>query len=334
MATTGKYNALTDVEGILVGHYTDTDAASGVTVVICAEGAVTGVDVRGSAPGTRETDLLAPTNLVEKAQAVVLSGGSVFGLAAADGVVRWLAKKGFGFPLDNGHVAPIVPAAVLYDLGRGADFVPPIRAEWGEKACREANNGPVACGCVGAGTGAWSGSIKGGLGNASLILNSGVVVAALVAVNSAGSAINPDTGCPWEIGLEIGNEFGQQGKRAVSLPLLTESAPVKNTTIGIIATDAILTKAQAQKVAQMTHDGMARAIRPSHTMFDGDAIFCMATGKRKLPESSGFFSTPQAQAINEIGHSAADCMSRAITRAILTAESLAGKTAFCDLKTR
>ncbi len=334
MATIGKYNAPTDVDGILVGHYTNTDAASGVTVVICAEGAVTGVDVRGSAPGTRETDLLAPTNLVEKAQAVVLSGGSVFGLAAADGVVRWLAKKGSGFPLDKGHVAPIVPAAVLYDLGRGADFVPPIGADWGENACREANNGPVACGCVGAGTGAWSGSIKGGLGSASLILDSGVTVAALVAVNSAGSVINPDTGCPWEIGLQIGNEFGQQGKRAVRLPLLTESAPVKNTTIGIIATDAILTKAQAQKIAQMAHDGMARAIRPSHTMFDGDVIFCMATGKRKLPESSGFFSTPQAPAINEIGHTAADCMSRAIIRAILTASSIAGKTAFCDLELR
>lgn len=334
MATTGKYNALTDVEGILVGHYTNTDAASGVTVVICAEGAVTGVDVRGSAPGTRETDLLAPTNLVEKAQAVVLSGGSVFGLAAADGVVRWLAKKGLGFPLDKGHVAPIVPAAVLYDLGRGADFVPPIRAQWGERACLKANNGPVACGCVGAGTGAWSGSIKGGLGSASLILHSGITVAALVAVNSAGSVIDPDTGCPWEIGLEIGNEFGQQGKRAVRLPPQTASAPVKNTTIGIIATDAMLTKAQAQKIAQMAHDGMARAIRPSHTMFDGDALFCMATSKRKLPENSGFFSTPQAPAINEIGHSAADCTSRAITRAILTAESLAGKTAFCDLETR
>jgi L-aminopeptidase/D-esterase-like protein len=334
MATTGKYNALTDVEGILVGHYTNTDAASGVTVVICAEGAVTGVDVRGSAPGTRETDLLAPTNLVEKAQAVVLSGGSVFGLAATDGVVRWLAKKGLGFPLDKGHVAPIVPAAVLYDLGRGADFVPPIRAQWGEKACRKANNGAVACGCVGAGTGAWSGSIKGGLGSTSLILHSGVTVAALVAVNSAGSVINPDTGCPWEIGLEIGNEFGQQGKRAVRLPPQTASAPVKNTTIGIIATDAMLTKAQAQKIAQMAHDGMARAIRPSHTMFDGDALFCMATGKRKLPENSGFFSTPQAPAINEIGHSAADCMSRAIIRAILTASSLAGMTAFRDLKNR
>lgn len=334
MAAPGKHNALTDIDGISVGHYTDTDATSGVTVAICPEGAVTGVDVRGSAPGTRETDLLAPLNLVDKAQAVVLAGGSVFGLSTADGVVRWLAERGFGFPLDKSHVAPIVPAAVLYDLGRGREFVPPICAEWGEKACRTAGNGPVACGCVGAGTGALSGSIKGGLGSASLVTDSGVIVAALVAVNSAGSVINPATGCPWEIGLEIENEFGSQAKRAVRLPPPTESTPVKNTTIGIIATDATLTKTQAQKIAQMAHDGMARAIRPSHTMFDGDAIFCMATGKRKLPERPGFFSTPQAQAVNEIGHSAADCLSRAIIRAILTAESLGGMTAFRDLKIR
>ncbi len=334
LPTRGKHNALTDVAGIMVGHYTDADAASGVTVAIFAKGAVSAVDVRGSAPGTRETDLLAPANLVEKAQAVVLAGGSVFGLAAADGVVRWLAKKGYGFPLEKGHVAPIVPAAVLYDLGRGSDFVPPICAEWGEKACRAAGKGPVICGSVGAGTGAWSGSIKGGLGSASLILDSGITVAAMVAVNSAGSVIDPDTGCPWEIDLEIENEFGPQAKRAVRLPPLPESTPIKNTTIGIIATDAMLTKPQAQKIAQMAHDGMARAIRPSHTMFDGDAIFCMATGRRKLPQSAGFFSTPHAPAVNEIGHAAADCLSRAIIRAILTAESLAGMKAFCDLKNR
>lgn len=334
MANIGKNNGLTDVAGIKVGHYTDTDAASGVTVVICAEGAVTGVDVRGSAPGTRETDLLAPTNLVEKAQAVMLSGGSVYGLAAADGVVRWLAKKGFGFPLDKGYVAPIVPAAVLYDLDRGSDFVPPICAEWGEKACRAAGNGPVACGCVGAGTGARSGSIKGGLGTASRILDSGISAAALVAVNSGGSVIDPATGHPWEINLEIGQEFGRQGKRAVKLPPLPASAPAQNTTIAVVATDAILNKAQACKVAQMAHDGMARAIRPAHTMFDGDTIFCMATGKRKLPETPGFFSAPQAQAITDIGHAIADCLSRAIITAILTASSMAGMTAFCDLKNR
>jgi len=332
LATTGQYNALTDVADIEVGHYTDTDAASGVTVVICAEGAVSGVDVRGSAPGTRETDLLAPTNLIEKAQAVVLSGGSVFGLAAADGVVRWLAKKGFGFPLAKGNVAPIVPAAVLYDLDRGSDFVPPISAEWGQKACRAAGKGPVACGCMGAGTGAWSGSIKGGLGTASRILDSGITVAALAAVNSGGSVIDPITGQPWEVDLEIEQEFGPQGKRAVQLPPLPESASAQNTTIAVVATDAILNKTQAAKVAQMAHDGMGRAIRPAHTMFDGDTVFCMATGKKKLPQTTGFFSAAQAQAVTDIGHTAANCLSRAIIRAIFTAKSMAGMTAFSDLK--
>ena len=334
MQTTGKHNALTDVDGILVGHYTDTAAASGVTVVVCPQGAVVGVDVRGSAPCTRETDLLAPANLVEHAQAVVLSGGSVFGLAAADGVVRWLAKKGFGFPLDKGFVAPIVPAAALYDLDRGSEFVPPISAEWGQKACRAADSGSVASGCVGAGTGAWAGSIKGGLGTASQILDSGITTAAVVAVNPDGEVINPATGRPWEIGLEIKSEFGRQGKRAVTLPPRPQSAPGTNTTIGVVATDATLNRAQAHKVAEMAHDGMARAIRPAHTLFEGDTIFCMATGKRKLPEVSGYYGPVHARAVSDIGHAAADCMSRAIISAILTAKSMAGMTAFCDLKNR
>jgi L-aminopeptidase/D-esterase-like protein len=322
------------VDGILVGHYTDTAAASGVTAVVCPLGAVVGADVRGSAPCTRETDLLAPANLVEHAQAVVLSGGSVFGLAAADGVVRWLAQKGFGFPLDKGFVAPIVPAAALYDLDRGSEFVPPISAEWGQKACRAATNGSAAAGCVGAGTGAWAGSIKGGLGNASRILDSGITVAAVVAVNSDGEVINPATGRPWEIGLEIDSEFGRQGKRAVILPPRPESAPATNTTIGVVATDATLTKAQAHKVAEMAHDGMGRAIRPAHTLFEGDTIFCMATGKRKLPEIPGYYGPRHARAVSDIGHAAADCISRAIIFAILTAKSMAGMTAFCDLKNR
>ena len=334
MQTFGKHNALTDVDGIQVGHYTDITAASGVTVVICAEGAVAGVDVRGSGPCTRETDLLAPANLVEKAQAIVLSGGSVFGLAAADGVVRWLAEKGFGFPLDRGFVAPIVPAAAIYDLDRGSEFVPPISAEWGRKACRGAARGPVATGCVGAGTGAWAGSIKGGLGTASRILDSGIVTAAIVAVNPDGEVVNPETGQPWEIGLELESEFGRQGKRAVVLPPRPESTPGTNTCIGVVATDAILTKAQAHKVAQMAHDGMGRAIRPSHTMFEGDTIFSMATGKKKLPEIPGYYGPAHARAVSDIGHAAAECMSRAIINAILTAESMAGMTAFCDLEDR
>ena len=334
LASIGKHNGLTDVAGVTVGHYTDTAAASGVTVVICAEGAVTGVDVRGSGPCTRETDLLAPANIVEHAQAVVLSGGSVFGLAAADGVVRWLAQKGLGFPLDKGFVAPIVPAAALYDLDRGSQFVPPISAEWGEKACRAANSGQVSCGCVGAGTGAWAGSIKGGLGTASLILDSGITTAALVAANPDGEVINPATGRPWEIGLEIDGEFGRQGKRAARLPPRPESKQPGNTVLGVIATDAVLTKAQARKVAQMAHDGLARAIRPAHTLFEGDTIFCMATGKQKLPELPGYYGPLYARAVSDIGHAAANCLSRAIITAILEANSMAGMTAFCDLEDR
>jgi L-aminopeptidase/D-esterase-like protein len=177
-----------------------------------------------------------------------------------------------------------------------------------------------------------SGGIKGGLGTASFVLDSGVTVAALIAVNSDGSVINPASGRPWEIGLQIHDEFGEQGKRAVRLPPETEPEPIRNTTIGVVATDAALSVTQAQKVAQMAHDGMARAIRPAHTMFDGDTIFCLATGKKKLPETPGFFIAAEAQSLNELGHAAANCVSRAIIRAILSARSLAGMTAFCDLE--
>lgn len=332
MTKTGKHNSIIDIEGILVGHFTDRKAASGATVVLCPQGATGGVDVRGSAPGTRETDLLQPMNLVEKIQAVVLTGGSVYGLAAADGVVRWLAKRGWGFPLDGGHVAPIVPAAALFDLGRGKDFVPPIGPEWGARACDSAGDAPFPLGTLGAGTGAKAGSIKGGLGTASTVLGSGLTVAALVAVNSLGSVIDPATGRPWEIRQEVKGEFGEEGRRAVRLPQLPEAFPVGNTTLGIIATDGTLTKAQAQKIAQMAHDGMARAIRPAHTMFDGDTIFCLATGKRSLPDTPGFFGAPQAQALNDLGGAAADCLSRAIIRGVLEATSLGGMRAFRDLE--
>jgi L-aminopeptidase/D-esterase-like protein len=330
----GKNNSITDVNGILVGNYTDNDAVCGVTVIICPEGTVAGVDVRGSAPGTRETDLLRPHNLVETVQGVVLSGGSVFGLSAADGVVRWLAEKGWGFPLERGFVAPIVPAAILYDLGRGRDFVPPISASWGRMACEAAADGPFATGSVGAGTGAMSGGIKGGLGTASQVLASGITVAAVVAVNSSGSVIDPKSGRPWEIGLERSEEFSTLGRRAVKLPTVSITGPIRNTTIGLVATDAFLTKAQSQKIAQMAHDGMARAIRPAHTMFDGDTIFCLATGRQHLPESDGFFGAAHARSMNEIGHAAADCMSRAIIHAVLNAESMAGMTALRDLNYR
>jgi L-aminopeptidase/D-esterase-like protein len=329
---TGRHNALTDVQGIHVGYFTDLRAASGVTVAICQAGAVAGVDVRGSAPGTRETDLLDPVNLVEKAHAVVLSGGSVYGLAAADGTVHWLGQKGIGFPLDKDQVAPIVPAAVLYDLGRGQAFIPPVSAEWGRLACEAAASGPVAMGSVGAGTGAVSEALKGGLGTASAVLGCGLTVAAIVAVNSYGSVINPATGRPWEIGLEVDGEFGEQGRRAVRLPPPPPGFPARNTTIGLVATDAELTKAQAAKIAQMAHDGMARAIRPAHTMFDGDTIFCLATGIRPLPANAGVFAAPQAQMVSELGHAAANCMARAIVHGVLSAQGTSRQPAFRDLE--
>ena len=332
MPNFGPHNALTDVEGVLVGHFTDLEAVSGVTVAICPQGAVAGVDVRGSAPGTRETDLLDPINLCDKVSAIVLSGGSVYGHAVSDGVVRWLAEKGWGFPLEGGQVAPIVPGAVLYDLGRGPEFVPPMSPQWGRAACEAAQDGPVPMGSMGAGTGALSGGIKGGVGTASEVLDSGLTVAALVAVNSLGTVVDPASGRLWEVRLEMEGEFGPMGKKAVSMPPPPDSGPAKNTTIGIVATDAILTKAQARKLAQMAQDGLARAIRPAHTMFDGDTIFCLATGKKELPDTPGFFAAPKAQAINDLGRAAADCTTRAIIRGVLAAQSRAGMTAFGDLE--
>jgi L-aminopeptidase/D-esterase-like protein len=228
-------------------------------------------------------------------------------------------------------VAPIVPAAVLYDLGRGLQFVPPVGPDWGRRACDAAASGPIVPGCSGAGTGALAHSIKGGLGSASQLLAAGLTVAALMAVNSHGTVVNPTTGRPWEIGLELAGEFGDAGRRAVKLPPPPPGGPARNTTIGVVATDAVLTKVQALKVAQMAHDGLARAIRPAHTMFDGDTIFCLATCRKPLPETAGSFAAAQAAAVNEIGHAAADCAARAIVQAILKASSLAGMTAFCDL---
>ncbi len=334
MPVPGANNAITDVEGLLVGQYSQPQAACGVTVVLCPEGAVAGVDVRGSAPGTRETDLMDPSNLVEKAQAVVLTGGSVYGLSTADGVVRWLSQKGWGFPLEQGQVAPIVPAAALFDLGRGQDYLPPIGPDWGLMACQAASSEAPDLGCVGAGTGALAGGVKGGLGTASERLPMGITVSALVAVNSLGSVVDPDSGLFWEARMEVDGELGQAGQRPVDLPTQPDPQVAGNTTIGLVATDATLTKSQARKLAQMAHDGMARAIRPSHTMFDGDTIFCLATGKRQLPDTPGFFAAPQAQAINELGRAAADCFCRAVMRGVAHAASLGGMTALKDLPER
>ncbi|MCF8064980.1 MAG: P1 family peptidase [Desulfarculaceae bacterium] len=336
MTQPGPNNCITDVSGLKVGSYTDRDAMCGCTLVLCHNGATAGVDVRGAAPGTRETDLLDPINLAEQAHAISLSGGSVYGLACADGAVRWLGEQGVGFPLDDqGHVAPIVPGAVLYDLGRGAEFVPPVGPDWGRAACEAASEKPITLGCLGAGTGAVAGGMKGGLGSASELLDNEVTVGAVVAVNSLGSLLNPDTGLFWELGLELDQESGPHAAQAKVLPPWPpQPEAAKNTTIGVVATDATLSKAQCKKVAQMAQDGLARAIRPAHTMFDGDTIFTLATGQRPLPSLPSFFGPSEATAVSEIGRAAADCLSRAIIRAVLAAESLGGWTAFRDLSSR
>ncbi len=328
MLRTGSQNCLTDVHGISVGHHTDREAASGVTVVLCPEGAVAAVDVRGAAPGTRETDLLKPENLIDKIHAVVFTGGSVYGLAAADGVVRWLSERRIGYPAGNGLVAPIVPAAVLFDLGRGRNPVPPVTADWGKAACTAAVSGRFETGSVGAGTGAVAGGIKGGVGTASEILPSGHTVAGMAAVNSWGTVIDPRTGRPWEIEQEIAGEFGPAAKRRVRLPArVADSDPLQNTTLGLVATDAALSKSQALRIAQMAHTGLTRAIRPAHTMLDGDTVFCLASGNPDPGEKD----SSRILEMNLLGEAAARCMSRAIIHAVLAACSMEDVPAFRNL---
>lgn len=321
-----------DVAGIQVGHSARSGAGwlTGTTVVLAPPGGATGgVDVRGGGPGTRETDLLDPSNLVEHVNAIVLSGGSAFGLAAADGVMRALAERGEGQPVGGpGEVVPIVPAAVIFDLGRGGEFAATPTADFGRDAVAAASATERRLGNVGAGTGAQVGGLKGGVGSASVVLPDGTTVAALLVVNAVGSAVNPVTGELWaapllrEADREIDPAVGPQPlerpdpAQVAASRDRAEQAPglprVLATTIGVIATDARLTKAQCRKVAGVGHDGMARAINPVHTMVDGDTIFTLATGAREAPGMEAFHLLLQA---------AGDCVSRAIARAVLAAES-------------
>ena len=269
--------SLTDISGVTAGHYTDTEAKTGCTVVLFENGAVTGVDVRGSAPGTRETDLLRPTNAVQQANALLLSGGSAFGLAAADGVMRWLEEKGRGFDTGVARV-PIVPAAVLFDLAFGSADVRPDAAA-GYAACENASDKPLMQGHVGAGTGATVGKAagmqlcgRGGFGTASVTLPGGVIVAAGFAVNALGDIYDHTTG---------EKIAGMQGG-SVSEVLMGNSGmdfSGQNTTIGIVGTNAALTKEQANKLAAVGQDGIAMCIRPAHTMFDGDTVFAFGTSE-------------------------------------------------------
>jgi L-aminopeptidase/D-esterase-like protein len=317
----GQHNAITDVPGVLVGHYQRLEPgwATGTTVVLVPDGAVGAVDGRGGAPGSRETDLLAPENLVQQAHAVCLSGGSAYGLAAADGVMRWLAERNHGFPVgaQPHEVVPIVPAAVLFDLPR-SDWGNRPDAAFGYAACSVAIDGPVAMGTVGAGTGAKLGSLKGGIGTASVVIDDGVV-GALVAANAFGEAVSP-SGRPWAADLELAGEFGPLPERHLTLG----GEPTGlNTTIGVVAVDASLTKAEARRLAMAAQDGLARAVRPAHSMFDGDTVFALATGARPL--------TGGPVELDRLAAAAADTFARAVVHALLAADSITGLAAYRDM---
>ncbi len=318
-------STLTDVPGITVGHWTNLEAATGCTVIICPPGTVGGVDVRGSAPGTRETDLLNPINSVQQVDAVVLTGGSAFGLAAADGVMRWLEEHGRGVDVGVARV-PIVPAAVIFDLPLGRKDVRPDAAA-GYAACQAASAGPVAQGNVGAGTGATVGkaagfnmATKAGVGSASLQTPGGMVVAALAVVNAFGEIRDPATGRVVAGPRREKGEFFDTVEVMSSVwgQTLASLQQGANTTLAVVATNTALTKSAATKVAQMAHDGLARTIRPVHTMFDGDTVFALSTGT-------------QAADTNLIGALAADVVAEAVLAAVRAAESLGGLPAARDL---
>lgn len=322
-----KQGSITDVPGVRVGHYTDTAAATGCTVVLCENGAVGGVDVRGSAPGTRETDLLRPTTLVNEVHAALLSGGSAFGLAAATGVVRYLESKGVGLQF-GGATIPIVPSAILFDLSLVQGEIRPT-ADNGETACVNASEMRPAQGSIGAGTGATVGkmmgmerAMKGGIGSASVSLHEGISIGAIVAVNAVGGVYDAATG---RIIAGPRSENGDAILDAMEVaiaPKVTTPQPVSasNTTIGVVATDAALNKEQANKLASAAQDGVALAVRPAHLMGDGDAMFALATGQCNAPFD-----------MNRLLAAAVICVSDAIVNAVAEAESLGGVPSVRDM---
>ena len=320
-------DTITDVPGLEVGHAQDNEALTGCTVILCRKGAVGGVDVRGSAPGTRETDLLNPLNLVEKVHAVMLAGGSAYGLDAAGGVMRYLEEHKIGFNTGAGLV-PIVPAAILFDLGVGRGDVRPDAA-MGYKACEAASTVKVAEGNVGAGTGASVGKLfgakqamKSGLGSASIAIGGGIVVGAIVAVNAFGDILDPKNGeivaglrsaevGPFHIGAKGYFADTQEMMKSMLGRNVLSFATRANTVLAAVAINADLTKAEANKMAQMAHDGLARTIRPAHTMLDGDTVFALATGGHKVD-------------VTTAGAFAAEALSIAVLRAVRAAAPAGG----------
>lgn len=326
MLRPGPRNLITDVGGLRVGNAEDARAWTGVTVILPEAPAVAAVDVRGGAPGTRETDALDPTCLVGGIHALVLSGGSAFGLDAASAVAARLAARGVGFPVGAARV-PIVPAAILFDLLNGGDKgwgeTPPYAALARTALARAeaAGDGDFALGNAGAGYGAKAGTLKGGLGSASLIADGGLAIGALVAANPRGSVVMPN-GAFWAWPFELDGEFDSHPPPAAPVSLAEDVVPDPaalqpgaNTTIAIVATNARLDKAEALRVAIMAQDGIARAIRPAHTPFDGDTVFALATGSWTLPE-------PRPLALARIGALAADCLARAVARGVYAATTL------------
>ncbi|MFF0288430.1 P1 family peptidase [Streptomyces sp. NPDC005262] len=323
-------DALTDVAGLRVGHarVSGDGALSGTTVVLAPEGgAVAAVDVRGGGPGTRETDALDPRNLVQRIDAVVLTGGSAYGLDAASGVMAWLEEQGRGVRVgpDPSQVVPVVPAACIFDLGRGGDWRARPDASTGRAAVEAAagteSGAPVAEGGVGVGTGAVAGRLKGGVGTASALLPSGITVGVLVVVNAAGSVVDPVTGVLYgEYGAAEPPAYpSAEVHRTAGLRLAeagdSEARPPLNTTLAVVATDADLTRAQAQKLAGTAHDGLARAVRPVHLLNDGDTVFALATGERPLHPDNPI-------ALNELLAAGADVLTRAVVKAVRAAESV------------
>jgi len=327
----GPSGLVTDVEGIKVGHFTDARRPTGCTVIMAEDGAVGGVDVRGGAPGTRETDLLDPVNMVQKVHAITLSGGSAFGLDTATGVMRYLEEKSIGFDVRIARV-PIVPAAILFDLGLGGK--PDIRpdADAGYQASQAATSDRVSEGSIGAGAGATVGkmsvgargrrtSMKGGIGNACFTTPDGLKVGAIVAVNAVGDVYDPDTGRILAgARMPDGSGFVHVARRIRESGSLRLDTPPGNTTIGVIVTNAGLTKTQATRIAQVGHDGLARAINPAHLQADGDTLFAMATGTWKGDVNLSLVSILAAEAVT-----------RAIIRAIVTAKGLEGYPSYADM---
>lgn len=329
MLKPGPKNLITDVDGILVGNAEDHNALSGVTVVLPEEGAVGAVDVRGGGPGTRETEALSPDCLVDRVDAIALSGGSVFGLEAASGVVNTLAAQKKGFFIRGFHI-PIVPSAILFDLLHGDKNWgnnPPYR-DLGAAATKNAA-ADFDLGNAGAGLGAMAGVIKGGLGSSSAVRGDGLQVGAVMAVNPVGSVLVPGTKNFWAWALEQDGEFGATGAPQiagdVNLDLPSDGRLGQNTTIGVVATNVALTKSEAHRVAIMAHDGLARAIRPVHTPLDGDSIFVISTAKIERDE-------PRPLVLAEIGAIAADCVARAIARGVYHAKSVGNVSGYGDFE--